>query len=307
MNTIGEIEISRADARHARIVHYRNMILKSLFLYTLPPVLFLLLFTQPIGEAVRGSDPAIFLILLAMLGVVCLNWFAYTAVNKRCPSLLVFAHGMFCLLLTVIVEYETLPNTHPILSTLAVIGGCLALGFMFLLSFWFASRHTKPAASAAVVLWVIIGVVAVFMLYRVIRDFEVRTVTADTWITLAVLAALIPAAFAYKIRSSVRRSRFRRRTIGLTEGKILQIIGETDLDTDDELVTKYRVLVSYTVDGRNYETRTDISKLVTRWFGRKAFIGQDILVHYDPDKPEDAYTDPIDRHFFDDRKADEKN
>ena len=275
-------------------------ILKGFSLYALFPILCLSFLARPIGHAVRGSDTAAFLILLASLGAVGLNWFVYAAVHRKRPSLLVFAYGIFCMLVIVIIEYEALLDTYgSILSTLSVIGGCLALTVLFLLSFWLASRRSKAAHSAAVVIWVIIGLVSVFMLYRILRDFESKTANEDTWISLVILAALIPAAFTYRIRSYARRRRARRRAVGLAEGKILQIIGETRLDRDDDLVTDYHALIRYTVGSADYQTRADIYGLTMRRFGKEAFIGHKIPVRYVPENPGEAYADRIDRHFFD--------
>ncbi len=277
-----------------------SRILKGLLLYAFVPLLCLRFLAQPVGSAVRRSGPAAFWILLAALGVVCAGWAVYAALHRRRPSLPVFAHGVACLLLVLIVEYEALLNDPDgPSSTLAVIGGCLALVLLFLLSFWFSSSQVKTAHAAAVVLWVVIGFIFVFMLYRVVRDFESRTVSVNTWITAVILAALVPAAFSRRISSSARRKRFRRSAEGLAEGKILQIIGETRLDLDGDPVTGYHALIRYTVGGVDYETRADISALTWRWFGKEAFIGQDIPVHYDPENPRHAYADRIDRHFFD--------
>ncbi len=275
------------------------MFLKGLFLYGLFPVLFLCLFAKPVGNAVRGSDAAAFLILLAALACVGLNWLVYAALRRKRPSLLVFAYGTFCLLLIVIVEYEALPASAPVASTLALIGGCLALAGLFLLSYWFAARRSRPAHVIAVGLWIIIGIVAFFMAYQVIRDFETRNVTRDTWITVVILLALVPAAFIHRILSARRGTAFRRRATGLAEGRILQLIGETRLDRDEDLVTDYHARIEYTVNDVPYEIRADIAKITMRRFGKKAFVGQKIPVHYDPDNPGSAFTDRIDRHFFD--------
>ena len=278
---------------------FRTVVLKGLFLYALLPFLCLLLLRRPIGNAVLGSDPAAFLILLAGLVCVALNWAVYTVRKRRRPSLLVFSFGVFCLLALTVVEYGALPASAPVASTLAVIGGCLALTGLFLLSYWFAAHRSRPAHVIAVGLWIVIGVVAFFMAYQVIRDFETRNVTRDTWITAVILLALIPAAFVRRIRSTRSSTAFRRRATGLAEGRILQLIGETRLDRDEDLVTDYHARVEYTVNDVAYETRADIAKITMRRFGKKAFVGQKIPVHYNPDSPADAYTDRIDRHFFD--------
>ncbi len=291
--------MNRQDAVNSIKSLFRTVVLKGFLLYALFPFLCLLLLARPIGNAVRGADSAAFLILLASLVCVGLNWLVYYLVRRKRPSLLVFAFGTFCLLAVAVVEYDALPASAPLASTLAVIGGCLALAGLFLLSYWFAARRSRPAHVIAVGLWIIIGIVAFFMAYQVIRDFETRNVTRDTWITVVILLALIPAAFIHRILSVRRGTAFRRRAAGLAEGRILQIVGETRLDRDEDLVTDYHARVEYTVDGVSYETRADIAKITMRRFGKKAFVGQKIPVHYDPDSPASAYTDRIDRHFFD--------
>ncbi len=288
------------EALRSRLPVIREVITRGIGLYVLPAVLCLVLLAGPIGNAARSSDAAVYLVLLAALGAVILNWAAYRAAQKKNPSMLVFAWGAVCVLLVLIVEYEALPNTKEILSTLAVIGGCLALTAMFLLSFFLAAPHrNKLAHSTAVFLWVLIGFTFVFMIYRVWRDLEVGVATVDTWITLAVMIALIPAAFAMQIRRNRRRRKKILKADGLAEGTILQIVGETHMDFEDKYVTDYHAIIRYTVDGAEYQTKADIAKITTRWFGRKAFVGKTISVHYDPENPADAWTKKIDRHFFD--------
>ena len=273
---------------------FGKMILKGLFLYALVPALLLIFLAQPVSAAVRGSGSAAFPLLLAALGVVCLNWFVYAAFHRRRPSLLVFAHGVFCLFAFLIVEYAALPPTDLLTSSLADIGGCLVFAHLFLFSFWLASCRSKFAHSAAVVIWVIIGIITVFMVYRIWRDFEARTVTRDTWINIAILVILCPVPFAYRIRASVRRAAARRRASVSVAGRIVQIIGETRLDRDDELVTDYYARVQYSVGDIPYETRTSIAKSTVREFGRKVFVGREIPVFYDPEKPGDAVVRRID-------------
>lgn len=291
--------MNRQDAINSLRSLFRTVVLKGLLLYVLFPLLCLLFLAQPVGTAVRGAESAAFLILLAALACVGLNWLVYFRVRRKRPSLLVFAYGAFCLLAVAVVEYDALPASAPVASTLAVIGGCLALAGLFLLSYWFAARRSRPAHVIAVGLWIMIGIVAFFMAYQVVRDFETRNVTRDTWITLVILLALIPAAFIHRILSARRSTALRRRAAGLAEGRILQIVGETRLDRDEDLVTDYHARVEYEVNGVSYETRADIAKITVRRFGKKAFVGQKIPVHYDPDSPACAFTDRIDRHFFD--------
>ena len=281
--------------------------LKGLLLYVLFPSVCLLLFTQQIASAVRASEAAAFLILFAASTGVCLNWTAYTVIHRKRPSLLVYAYGALCLLLLVIIEYEALPGSLGLASTLAVIGGCLALAFMFLLSFWLSRRRSRPAHVFAVGLWIMIGLISFFMAYQVVRDFETRNVTWDTWITIAILVAVIPAAFSRRILASFRRNMFRRRATGLATGNIVQIVGETYLDRDEDLATDYYVRVQYIVDDASYETRVGIAKRIWRKYGRKAFLGQEISVHYNPENPADSFADRIDKHFFDRRGSDSED
>ena len=282
------------------------LILKGIFLYALIPALCLWLFPQPVGSAVRGSDSSAFLILLATLAAVVLNWLIYIMIQKKHPSLLVFAHGVLCLLLMVLIEYSALPASGTLASTLSVIAGCLTLVYLFLLSFWLAAHRSRTAHVFAVGLWIIIGLIAFFMLCQVLRDFEIRQVTRDTWITIVILTALVPAAFVKKILSARRRAFSHRRTSALTSGRIVQLIGETHLDRDDDQVTKYHARVEYTVDDVPYETRADIYKITMRRFGKEAFVGREIPVHYNPDYPSEAFVNRIDRHFFDDLTEDKQ-
>ena len=71
-------------------------IVRGLFLYVLVPALLITVLAQPIGNAVRSSDAAAFLILFAALAVVGLNWLVYKVIHKKHPPVLVFAHGVFC-------------------------------------------------------------------------------------------------------------------------------------------------------------------------------------------------------------------
>ena len=282
-------------------------LLKNLALYILFPILCLALLARPIGEAVRASDAAAYLILLAALVAVGINWLIYTVLRRKRPSLLVYAHGVGCLLLTVIVEHESLLNGCPLESALAMIGGCLMLVCLFLLSFFLAAHRSRPAHAAAVTLWVIIAVIAFFMLNEVIQDFKTGHATLDTWLTLLILLSLLPAACIRRIRSRARLKAAREKASAQTPGRILQLIGETALDRDDDLVTNYHARVQYTVDGVSYETRAVIAGITMRRFGRQAFIGQEIPVHYDPENPAHAYADRIDRHFFDAPQEDSSN
>lgn len=275
-------------------------ILKGLLFYVLLPALLLWLLAPAAGEAARGSDPAVFLMLLAAVGAVLLNWLVYSVLRGKHPPLLVYSYGTFCLLIVVIILSESLPSDHRLKSTLAVIGGHLGMMSVFLFSLWCASpRRSKFAHSTAVVIWVILGLTLCLMIFRIARDIEVRSVSLDTWINIGSAILFILAFNMPWILSARRRSASRRRATGLAEGRIIQIIGETHLDRDDDLVTLHHARVQYAVNGMPYETRAAISLYAIRRFGRKRFIGRTVPVYYDPSDPAHVYTDRIDRHFFD--------
>jgi len=282
-----------------------SSVLKGLILYAFFPAACLILLAGPIGGAVRASAPAAFLILLAALACVGFNWFVYTLVRRKRPSLLVFAHGTLCLLAAAVIEYEALPASDQLASTLAVIAGCLALLCLFLLSFWFAARRSRPAHVIAVGLWICIGVLALILFYRVFDDFRTRHVSLDTWITIVILTALVPGAFARRIRRAARLRKAQSRATGLAAGRIAQLVGETRLDLDDDPVTDYHARVLYTVGDTEYETRAAIRKLTMRRFGKKAFIGLEIPVRYVPEHPAEGYANRIDRHIFDQLRAEQ--
>ena len=272
---------------------------KALLLYVLAPLLVLILLAKPVADAVRASGTAVCYILVAAAGAVVLNWLIYSLIRKRRPSLLVFSFGMLCLLLVSVVMYDALPGFSPLASTLSYICALFALLFLFLLSYWLAIRNTKPSRAAAVVLRIVLALLFWGVVYQIYREIESRNVTADTWITIGFLIALLIGFNIPRLLPVCRRARFRRRTTGLAEGRIVQVVGETHLDRDDDSVTVYHVRVEYSVDNVPYETRADISRYTIRKFGREAFIGREVPVHYDPADPAQAYTDRIDRHFFD--------
>ncbi len=274
-------------------------VLRNLFFYGLAPALLLRLFAPAAVDAARRSDAAVFPILLTAAGIVGLNWLVYPAVRKKHPTLLVFSYGVFCLLAVLVLLAEALPGGHPLRSTLAVIGGYLAIAFLFLFSLWCASRRNKAAHSAAVVIWVLLGLMLCFMIYSVARDFEGRCVSMDTWINLGSICVFLLAFSTPRILSVHRRAALRRRAAGLAEGRIVQIVGETHLDRDGDPVTLHHARVCYMVGDEPYETRAGISPYAIQRFERKAFIGRSVLVHYDPADPASAYADRIDRHFFD--------
>ena len=294
--------MEKPDTRPSRKKQICVKILKNLVLYGLVPFAVFWLLTQPVGDAVRASDPAIFLILLAALGAVGLNWLAYSAVRKKRPSTLVFAFGTLCLLVMLIIEYDALPVTNNLTSFLAVIGGMLSLAFLLLLSFWFAARPSRPEHAFSVAFRIIYFVILFFMAYQIVRDFESKLVSRDTWITIAVLIAALVAFNAPRILAASRRSQSRKRATGLAAGWIEQVIGETHLDRDDDLVTRCLCRVQYVVDDELYEIRAGVSRRLVRKYGKGAFLGQELPVSYDPDHPADAYTIRIDKHLFDGQK-----
>ncbi len=278
---------------------FRVETLKNLLIYILVPFLCLGFLAQPIGNAVRGSAAAAFLIPAAALGLVALNWYIHTVVRRERPTLLVYAHGVFCVLVTAAIAYAALPGYTEQASTLAVIGGCLTLVSLFLFSFHLASRRSRPAHAFAVSLWLVIGTIAFFMAYRIFDDVRIRRVNQDTWITALVLLALIPVPFARRIRYAVRLAAAQRSASCPAAGRITQVVGETFLDRDGDPFTHYIARILYTVDGVPYETDAEITGSALRKYGRKAFVGQEINVCYNPDDPADAFTRRIDRKFFD--------
>ena len=274
-------------------------IAKDLFQYALVPFLLLVFLAKPVMDAARRSDPDVWGILLAALGAVGLNWYAYSAFRRKRPALPVFAHGLLCIESVLVIEYAALPGTHPLTSALAVIGGFLALASLLLFSFWLASCRAKQAHAAAVCIWVLLGIVLCAMTYRAVRDFESRRVTPDTWLTLGSAAALALGAFSPKILSARRRAALRRRATEVAAGVIVQIIGETRFDSDDDLETRQLARVRYAAGDSVYEARADISAFTVRRYGKPAFIGREVPVRYDPENPVNAYVDRIDRHLFD--------
>lgn len=281
--------------------HLRTTVPRVLFFYILLPFMVLMSLAEPIRGAVLRSDTAAFWILPAAALAVGLNWYIYSAVRKKRPSLLVYAYGALCLLIVTAVTHGAYPSDHRMTSTLAVIGGFLLIGCLFLFSYWLASRpgRTKFAHGAAVVIWVILFLILAAMVYDAARDIETGLVSVDTWITFAGILLFILAACAPWILSSRRKAAARNRKAGLTEGRIVQIIGETHLDLDDDPVTQKHARIQYTVDGVPYETRAGITRYAIWKFGKAAFIGRKVPVSYDPADPASAVVSRIDRHFFD--------
>ena len=291
--------MDHAEKPRLRVSRSLFTLLRNLFFYALVPGLLLWLLAQPIGNAVRDSDTSAFLILLAALGAVALNWLIYKLIHQKRPSLLVYSWGTFCLLAVVFIEHDALPGYYALTSTLALIIGFLALMFLLLLSFWCAARNTRVSRVAAVGLRIITGVILFFMAYQIIRDIEIKNVTLGTWITLVILVIAVLVRFSPRIWSALCRKKSERRATGLAEGRIVQIIGETHLDLDDDPVTQKHARVQYTVDGIPYETRAGITRYAIWKFGRAAFIGRKVPVSYDPADPASAIVSRINKHFFD--------
>ena len=278
----------------------RITVLKILILYVLVPVSLLILLAAPVSEAVRRSDANAFLIILAAAGAVGMNWLVYSLLHRKHPPVPVFAHGILCLTVVVFIEHFALPGYHALAPVLAYIGGFLALMDMLMLSFWLAARRSRPAHVFAVGLRITVGVILFLMAWQILREIESRQVTRDTWITAGILVVTILVRNSPRIVSAVRRTAFHRRASGLTAGKIVQILGETHLDLDDDPVTLSHARVQYSVDGILYETRADISRYTIRKFGKPAIVGKEIPVCYNPANPSEAYVNRIDRHFFED-------
>ncbi len=290
--------MEKADERRAKRRLLAAKALRNLFFYALVPSLILGLLAQPIREAVLFSDAAAFWILLAALAAVGLNWLVYAVIRRRRPSLLVFAHGVLCLLVVAVIQNEAVAGVKALTSTLSILVVYLAMTCLLLLSFWLATREARPPHGIAVAIWILLWVVLVAMAYRVVRDIESGLASLDTWITLGSMVILILGIFARRIRKALQRAKARRRRTGLTEGHIAQIIGETYFNSDDELATRYFARVQYTAEGVLHETRVRISWLLIRQYTREGLVGRMILVRYDPADPADAYVERIDRRVL---------
>ena len=277
---------------------------KGLLFYVAIPFLILRFLAGPIGDAVRRSDAAAFWILLAALGAVVLNWGIYAIIHRKCPSLLVLAHGALCMMVVTMIEHEALPGYEALAPTLATIGGYFAMASMILMSYWFAARKSRPAHVMAVGLWIVIGAILCAMAYRIFRDIECRIVSLDTWITLGSLIVFLLGLFTPHLCSALRRNARRRRASAVAEGRIVQIIGETSLDLDDDPVVSQVARVQFTVNDTVYETRAKISEFLIRKYGKEPFIGQKLPVAYDPADPSSAYPNQIDRHVLEARPED---
>ena len=273
-------------------------IIRLVFFYALVPVLLLAFLAQPVGSAALASDTAAFLILLAALAAVGLNWLVYAAVHRKRPSFLIFSHGLLCVLIVACLLYGVLPGDHQLMPTLAVVIAALALGVLLLLERWCTAARSKPAHAAAVVIRVLLGFIFAAMVFQVLVDIENGLVTIDTWITIGIVVALLVAFYAHRIRVSARRSAERRRESSVVSGKIVQIIGETHLDLDGDPVTEYLARVQYSIDDIPYETRADIALKTIRRYGKDAFVGRAVPVYYNPVDPAEAFVNKIDKRML---------
>ena len=297
-------KMDKTDAPRSWKSFFRITLPRILFFYVLIPFLVLRFLAQPIGDAVRRSDAAALWIFLAFLGAVILNWFVYKHIHGKRPPLPVFACGILYLIAVLAIQCGALPGFSALVSALAMVIGFLVMTVMLMLSFWLASLQSRAAHVIAVGLRIIVGISLFLLACRIYRDIESRNVTADTWISGAILIAVILIRNTPRRYASFTRSASLRRKTGLAEGRIVQIIGETYLDRDGDPVTPYHARIQYTVNDVPYETRADISHYTTRKYGRDAFIGRKIPVCYDPEDPADAFVKKIDKHIFDEPDPD---
>lgn len=266
--------------------------------YVPAPLLILGLLAKPIRNAVLASDPAAWMILLAVLAAVGLNWAVYAVIRRKRPSFLVFSVGIFWVLVTALIQYTGLPGGHPLMPTLAIVIAVLALVILLLLERWFTFRPSKPAHATAVVIRVLLGIIVTGMVFQVLVDIENGLMNMDTWILIGIIIALIVAFFAHRIRVSARRSAERRRESALVSGKVVQIIGETHLDLDGDPVTEYLARVEYTIEEILYEARADIDLKTIRKYGKDAFVGRAVPVYYNPADPAEAFVNKLDKKML---------
>ena len=299
--------MNKSDLLQALKKFFLTVLPRFLLFYALAPALCVIFLGQPIGEAVCRNGMAAWLILLAAAAAVGLNWLVYKARQKKRPSLLVFSHGILCLLITAYIQYEALPTASALRATMAMVCGCFALLFMLVLSHWLAShRGSKGALAIAVGLRIAYGVVLFFALCQILRDFEIRHATGDTWLTIGIVIVMLLAAAAPKLYKAYRRAALHRRATGLATGTLTRIIGETHLDLDDDPVTLFHCTIRYTVDDVPYETHADATRFTLRRYGKENFLGRKIPVFYDPADPASAYVNKIDRHVLDLPKDEEE-
>lgn len=277
-------------------------VLKKLVIYAVVPLLLMIFLTGPIIGAVRRNPSSAFLILAAFACAVGLNWLAYFAVNKKCPSQLIVAYGALLLTIVAFIAYTALPGYDERAVILSYIGACLGLAALVLASFWCASSRSRAAHVVAVGIWIVLGLVFVGAGYQVIRDFESNCVSRDTLITLGILIGLAVGLCVPRIVSAFRRAALRRRRTCQTTGQIVQIVGETHLDRDGDPITNRLVRVAYTVNDTAYEIRTTISPFTVWKYGKKALAGRELPVFYDPDNPANAFAERIDRHIMEQKQ-----
>ena len=295
-----DVFMNKSDLLQALKKFFLAVLPKFLLFYALAPALCVIFLGQPIGRAACHSGTAVFLVLLAALAAVILNWLVYKAVQKKWPSLLVYSYGILCLLITAFIQHEALPTASALRTTLAMVCGSLALLYMLVLSHWFASfRGSKAALALAVGLRIAFGVVLFFVLWQILRDIEIRHVTRDTWLTLGILILMLLAAAAPRLRSACRVHALHRRATGLATGTLTRIIGETHLDLDDDPVTLFHCTIQYTVNDVSYETHADATRFILRKYGKENFLGRKIPVFYDPADPASSYVNQIDKHVLD--------
>ena len=276
-----------------------TVILKKLFHYALVPALLLVFLARPIRGAALSRNAAAFLIPAAAACAVGLNWLAYARLYHKRPPLGVYAHGVLCVAVTVIVEYFALPGDHALTSPLADIAGVLVMTCLLLFSFRLAALRSRPAHVFAVGIRLILGLALLGMAYRIVRDIEGGNVAADTWITAGFLPAFIAGFNARRIGAAARRAALRRRATGLTAGWIEQVVGETRLDMDGDPETRSYARVRYMLDDVLYEIRADVSPSLVYRRGKGEFVGREVPVRYDPINPADAVVDRIDKRFID--------
>lgn len=270
-------------------------LLRILIFYIALPVCILLLLRAPIGSAVLADRLSSVWILAAALCAVGMNWLLYARLYKKRPPLPVFAYGVLCLLAVILLMQHALPVDDPLVSSLAFVGGFLALLFLYLFGVWCASRSTRTARVFTIIIQVILGMVLCLMALQILRDLESRRVTADTWITLVIfLLTLNAAGILFYIRRTIRR----RRTKAVAPGRIVQIIGVTGLDRDDDPFTRHRARIQYTVNGETYETHAKIAGITVRRIGRDKLVGWVVPVCYNPANPAEAWVERISRHVF---------
>jgi hypothetical protein len=278
---------------------FRITIPKGLFLYVLFPSLSLWFLARPVHDAVLASGTAVFPILLAVLAAAGLNWLVYALIRRKRPSLLVFSFGLFCVLAVAVIMYDAVPGVDQLSSTLSYICAFLAMAALFLLSYWFVLRRTRPARTAALVLRIILALIFWGMVYQIYRDIESRIMTPDTWITIGFLVIFLLGFNIPRILPWYRRTRLRRRTTGLATGRITRIVGETALDGDDDLVTSFHAFIRYMVQDVPYEIKAGVSRHTLRRYGKESFIGRPVPVYYNPADPAEALAERITRCVLD--------